>query len=53
MTENDPKKKSQGFLARMKAMSNAGCDCGCCGSMKIVPKETQKDEVETDTKTNE
>ncbi|MDO9540379.1 MAG: hypothetical protein Q7J09_10320 [Methanocalculus sp.] len=46
MTEEDSKKTKKGFLARLREMSDPSCDCGCCGGMKIVPKEKTEEEQE-------
>jgi|GEM_PF-2011250 len=44
LTEKDTVKKEGGFLSRLRSMGGQDCGCGCCGGVKIVPKETKADE---------
>jgi hypothetical protein len=44
LTEKDTVKKEGGFLSRLRSMGRQDCGCGCCGGVKIVPKEKKVDE---------
>jgi len=43
LTEKETDKKEGGFLSRLRSMGKQDCGCGCCGGMKIVPKEKNPD----------
>lgn len=46
LTEKDTVKKEGGFLSRLRSMGGQDCGCGCCGGVKIVPKEKKAEEKE-------
>lgn len=46
LTEKDTVKKEGGVLSRLRSMGGQDCGCGCCGGVKIVPKEKKAEEKE-------
>ncbi|WP_207231400.1 hypothetical protein [Methanofollis fontis] len=44
LTEKECEKKKGGFLSRLRAMGGKECECGCCGGVRIVPKEKKPEE---------
>ncbi len=50
LAEKDTEEKKGGFLSRLRSMSKQDCGCGCCGGMKIVPKEKKPDDEDSEQK---